>query len=51
MGRPISPPTVTYPRSLLVILSKPSYQVVETDQRTTQIQKRLVDVVPPLIAD
>ena len=33
------------------MLSKPSCQVVETDKRTTQMQKRLVDVVPPLVAD
>src|SRR5688572_17114247 len=37
--------------SNLVSLSKPSYQVVETDQRTAQVQERLMDVVPPLVAD
>jgi hypothetical protein len=35
----------------LETLSKPSYQVVEADQRTTKVQERFVDVVPPLIAD
>ena len=39
------------PKKSLVILSKPLCQVVETDKRTPQMEERLVDVVPPLVAD
>jgi hypothetical protein len=34
-----------------VSLSKPSSEVVEADQRATELEERLVDVVAPLIAD
>ena len=43
--------TDTVPGAILVSLSKPSHQIVETDQRTAQVQKRLMDVIPPLVAD
>ena len=39
------------PLRYLVSLSKPSHQVVETDQRTAQMEKHLVDVIVPLVAD
>src|SRR5918994_7175706 len=35
----------------LVSLSKPSREMVEADQRTTQEHERLVDVIAPLVAD
>ena len=40
-----------YSKGLGMSLSKQLYKVVETDQRTAQVQERLMDVVPPLVAD